>query len=479
MAATRTSGVYALMLGLMLGAGLSACRGGSEGVGGGAPTTNLVEAHRAALAVLPATAGVVVTLAPDHLSDELLAQADALLGAAGADRGPVRKDLSALLSKRLGFDLTRFETLTVFTLGDGPAIGLLFPRGAEVPSVRELSLPGWDRGQRDGRIILVPGSMRKAMKSAEGTAAKAGHEALLAGVRGKPVVLLTAAGPGMKALGKGSMAPYAIRGAVLSVTRDGGQRLAVRATPDGRKKILEAFDAGVAMARVALTQMRARVDDLDVATAAGVIYADHRFDAIRAWFQPREDGDFLALDFPAGQGLGAGMLLAGIPASVAIPAFIKYTRRAKTVEAIDMLHQMYRGAAVYYATPHVDGMGNVLPCQFPASVGATPKAGTCCAALGGPDRDGDDRCDADASLWNDPTWKALGFQVSEPHYFVYKFESSGTGASAAFTASAYADLDCDGVMSTFQRMGFGDPSAEPGECSLKDAKPPYMENETE
>ena len=56
---------------------------------------------------------------------------------------------------------------------------------------------------------------------------------------------------------------------------------------------------------------------------------------------------------------------------------------------------------------------------------------------------------------------------------------SGTGADAKFTVAAYADLDCDGVYSTFERYGYGDETATRGECSMKGSSAFYKDNETE
>jgi len=43
--------------------------------------------------------------------------------------------------------------------------------------------------------------------------------------------------------------------------------------------------------------------------------------------------------------------------------------------------------------------------------------------------------------------------MDDPHYFRYAFDSSGTSTTAKFTARAHADLDCDGVFSTFIKTG--------------------------
>lgn len=142
-----------------------------------------------------------------------------------------------------------------------------------------------------------------------------------------------------------------------------------------------------------------------------------------------------------------------------------HTRLNSGNEAMEALDRIYNGAAVYFAMPRVSNTGEKLPCQFPASQATTPTAGTCCAANGGKDVDKDGRCDADAGQWNTSTWSALKFQMNDQHFFVYAFESEGTGRSARFTVSAYGDLDCDGMMSTFRRTGVADPSANG--CTLK------------
>ena len=93
-------------------------------------------------------------------------------------------------------------------------------------------------------------------------------------------------------------------------------------------------------------------------------------------------------------------------------------------------------------------------CVFPAAQGITPIEGTCCSTgmLGGPDADGDDLCDANPGGWGTATWSALGFAPDTPQGFVFETSASGEGLDAVFSVTAYADLDCDGTQSTFQRI---------------------------
>jgi hypothetical protein len=139
--------------------------------------------------------------------------------------------------------------------------------------------------------------------------------------------------------------------------------------------------------------------------------------------------------------LDAEMML-GLLSAIAIPAYLKYIARAKTVEATLRVRRLFDSSVAYYDRDHVTSMGDYLPAQFPASVPRTPATVPC-----------GDRAEPSAADWDDPTWQALNFMVSDPHYFSYQYDSQGTGVGATFTASAFGDLDCDGVLSTFVRVG--------------------------
>ena len=168
-----------------------------------------------------------------------------------------------------------------------------------------------------------------------------------------------------------------------------------------------------------------------------------------------------------------------ILAVVAVPQFTKYMRTAKTAEATEMLDLIKKGSASYYTTPRSQkDTGIKVACQFPASVVLTPIGGSsCCAA--GLDTDDDERCDAKPSAWNNATWSAIKFAVTDQHYFQYAYASSGTMNSAKFTATANADLDCDGTMSTFQLVGKADPAATKAECDMETSPAIFRDNETE
>lgn len=153
-----------------------------------------------------------------------------------------------------------------------------------------------------------------------------------------------------------------------------------------------------------------------------------------------------------GRGLKLGegpamMAMAGILAAIAVPAFMKYVRRSKTSEASMNSRRMFDGAAAYAASEHVGPDGKMLARHFPRSAPLTPATTAC--------KDGQSVPHApNPAQWETLPWQALGFSVSGPSYYQYEFVSDGKN----FTARALGDLDCDGVLSTFERVGTLDES---------------------
>ena len=136
----------------------------------------------------------------------------------------------------------------------------------------------------------------------------------------------------------------------------------------------------------------------------------------------------------------------GILAAVAIPAFIKYIRRAKTSEVHESIDKVVTGAKTYFQTEHVNAAtGLPLAKQFPNSVARTPA--TACAAQTGA------KCAGGDPGWTATSWQALSFSLENAHYYDYQFASSGTDTGSQFTVTARGDLDGDGVIATWVRDG--------------------------
>ncbi len=140
----------------------------------------------------------------------------------------------------------------------------------------------------------------------------------------------------------------------------------------------------------------------------------------------------------------------GILAAVAIPAFMKYIRRSKTVEATMNVRKLFDSSVSYFEGEHADIKGNALAKQFPTSAGPSPAAQSatapCCGKTG-------DKCQPSSTNFTADTWAALNFSVDDPFYFVYQYDSAGTETSANFQAWAFGNLDCDSVNSTYERSG--------------------------
>jgi type IV pilus assembly protein PilA len=190
----------------------------------------------------------------------------------------------------------------------------------------------------------------------------------------------------------------------------------------------------------------------------------------------------------------------GILAVVAIPALQKYMRRAKTAEAKVQLAKMFDGTSAYYKAEHgqrgatgfISEGGTVQDlaphlCPHPegspqgGEAGITPAlsvncnegpGGRCIPAVGG---GGAGYYDMDGWIII-IIWTKLMFMMETGHYFHYNYiaanETTGYGR-CQFTSQAFADLDDDGLLSTFERSGACDRQGCNGAIGL------YMDNEVE
>jgi prepilin-type N-terminal cleavage/methylation domain-containing protein len=136
----------------------------------------------------------------------------------------------------------------------------------------------------------------------------------------------------------------------------------------------------------------------------------------------------------------------GVLAAIAIPSFMKYIRQSRSTEASLNIRKMYDSSVNYFMVEHSDRTGAVIPRQFPNAQNPTPGLGTCCASVGG-------KCAPSPGIWDTPTWASINFSVDDPFYYSYTYASTGSDSASAFTARAQGDLDCDGIYSTFERVG--------------------------
>ncbi|MBI2892094.1 MAG: prepilin-type N-terminal cleavage/methylation domain-containing protein [Deltaproteobacteria bacterium] len=162
----------------------------------------------------------------------------------------------------------------------------------------------------------------------------------------------------------------------------------------------------------------------------------------------------------------------GILAAVAIPAFVKYMRRAKTSEAEDKLAYLFRASTTYYTSERAarGATATVVVYCIPGNAPLLP------AAPSG------DRVTVDFPT-ADPTWEQIDFEVTDPVYFAYAYDAVNaagacglTGAGgAAFTAQAQGDLDDDGARSIFERAAIISAAG----AGIQGSEGLYVSNETE
>lgn len=160
----------------------------------------------------------------------------------------------------------------------------------------------------------------------------------------------------------------------------------------------------------------------------------------------------------------------GILAAIAIPAFVTYIRRAKTVEATENLSKMFDAAASYYARERTDG-ASLTASQITNCI---PSAGTDGLADPGTQKV------TSAFAGGFSSTDGIGFSVAGPHYYKYAM-SGGTAACGVnattgtfHTLSAEGDLNGDNVNSSFKLA-----TGANAENELIHAAGFYIEKETE
>ena len=105
----------------------------------------------------------------------------------------------------------------------------------------------------------------------------------------------------------------------------------------------------------------------------------------------------------------------GVLAAVAIPSFMKYIRRSKTIEATMNLRKMYDGAVAYYVGEHADINGIIANKRFPTTGDFGARPGDRAPPTPTP------KYLSQPSEWKQGGWSALDFQVSDGQVFSYEF----------------------------------------------------------
>ncbi len=235
-----------------------------------------------------------------------------------------------------------------------------------------------------------------------------------------------------------------LRAAALGATAD--HRIAVRLVgrPDGLAQIVQGLEMGVAEARNEAKKMRDQADqEKDPWSGAIKLAAAITLDHAAGRRYHSLVGDTLSIDLPLGKSAhgGTAVLVAGIGAAVAIPAFTKYIARSKTSEATTNVNAIARGVQAYWIEHRA----------LPAAAGPSPRQKPGAAKLAPSKAD-----------WDQPGWKAVAFAMADPHYYQYELRIGGDAAKKKgkkkcggqwFEAIAVGDLDGDGTVSRFVKRG--------------------------
>jgi len=123
----------------------------------------------------------------------------------------------------------------------------------------------------------------------------------------------------------------------------------------------------------------------------------------------------------------------GVLLAVGVPAFLRYSEQAKTVEAPRTLLRLHAAEVAYYQSSAEAGPQGTF-------IATRPLPGVPTAQ----------RFPANAAVWTGSAdWAALGFSIHHAHF--YRYEVQAARPFEGCTAIAQGDLNGNGNLSTFSR----------------------------
>lgn len=358
------------------------------------------------------------------------------------------KELTEFVTQRLGLDVSGVATVVGFAMaGEGPQVAVILPgvkgelRGAsDEDGIAYRALPDGIAALVGETAVVGQGTaVRAAVAVLQGKAdgfGKANPEVmaeLLAETDGAFVGGMVLPGelplPEPKALAK----QYGIERVFVQFGKRGLYAVA-KGEAKGLEQVANLAAAGLDAASRQLDVMHGVASDAEAPFEAGLtaILQYHLGTAGIAAARPVLEGNALKVEIPISMAEVPGIVaVVGMLAAIAIPAFMKYIKRSKAMEAKMMLRKMADGARMLA----LEGV------RMPPPGGPTPPLGSCCET--------GDKCLPDASLWESEPWVALQFSMDEPHYYSYQFVPGPNG----FVVRAMGDLNCDGETSLFELEG--------------------------
>jgi type II secretory pathway pseudopilin PulG len=382
-----------------------------------------------------------------------------------ADSAQMRAELGAFLQRTVGIDLVAVESAVAWSsqLVPAPTWAVLFRYAKTAPlhGVKVASFEGIDLMRLDegivaavtpaGILVGVEAEVRRGISAARKSAPSLpASSPLYTALSDRSLDFVLAIDPQKSGNPQLSAAAdqWGVRLVRLSF-RD-PSLISLEATGDAQKLqnaqtlLVSLANAGIAAAK---SEKEKKVRGNDVVEGATAIASYYQMEKLWKQLTPKLVGNSLVSQYrlPEGKSMMATVGVIGVMAAVAVPAFMKYNRRSKTIEATLNTRRL-ADAAYNYALSHKGQ-------RFPASTPWTP-ARACCGSPG-------DKCVPDAKAWSAPTWKALEFAIDEPHYYQYRVTREGSGNKSKLTVEARGDLDCDGKPSSFKRSVSLDPQGNP------------------
>ncbi len=125
------------------------------------------------------------------------------------------------------------------------------------------------------------------------------------------------------------------------------------------------------------------------------------------------------------------VVILGILAAVAIPAFTRYVKRSKTSEATGNISKIYQGEVSYFNQASEQSVASF------ASAVATPSSTPTASKFPA----------QPTAFTGNSGWSAIGFSVDSPLYYAY----SATASATSFSSVATGNIDGDNINSSFTR----------------------------
>lgn len=347
----------------------------------------------------------------------------------------LRAELGEYLQRKLGFDLFAITGVAAWIEGFAPPRVSIYLRGPRLVGKSDLAPVQLSTAQ-GGILMTGPHSGPPAANAPPSTLGK-----LLADTANAELVI--------------ALVDFSFDAQLAAMAKQFGiesvravlTKTSVRAEASGDPQQLELIGKmvvsglGVAMDKVSKEREAALAKPEVTADGAAAIWGYHQLLAAQQELAPRIVGNKLVFEYklPDLSAMSSTMpvALVGVMAAVAIPAFTKYTKRSKSVEARTQLARATTGLATL-----VEGNQQAIAkFRFPPSTGWTPSA-PCALQPGG-------KCRG----FQGKSWEQIGFALADDHYFQYKLTTSGVGKKATFKLEAQGDLDGNGVFSRYTIEG--------------------------